>query len=113
MRTTGGLSYRHGFRRSHGQLQRLAQGRQVRIPWTNAIVLPEVNAGLTDTDLLGDFGNDNPRLMRASRRKRERLGLRGNCQTPSSRNIKRREPIGVRTGNQQAQITVAQSQRSG
>src|ERR1700727_826410 len=57
MRTTGSLSCRHGFRRSHGQLQRLAQCRQVRIPWTNAIVLPEVNAGLTDTDLLGAFGN--------------------------------------------------------
>jgi hypothetical protein len=57
MRTTGGLSYRHGFRRSHGQLQHIAQRRQVRIPWTNAIVLPEVNAGLADTDLLGNFGN--------------------------------------------------------
>jgi hypothetical protein len=54
---TGGLSCRHGFRRTHGQLQRFAQGSQVCIPWTNAIVLPEVNAGLTDTNLFGNFGN--------------------------------------------------------
>jgi hypothetical protein len=57
MSITGGLSRRHGFRRSHGQFQSLAQGSQVCIPWTNAIVLPEVNAGLTDTDLFGNFGN--------------------------------------------------------
>jgi hypothetical protein len=55
---TGGSARRsHLPRRPHRQLQHLAQCTQVRIPWSAVIRLPEVNAGLADTDLISDFGN--------------------------------------------------------
>ena len=44
-------------RRPHWQLQHFAQGIQVGVPWPAVIRLPEVNAGLGDTDLFSDFGN--------------------------------------------------------
>jgi hypothetical protein len=51
------LPSRHLPRRPHWQLQHLAQGVQVGIPWSAVIRLPEVNAGLADTDLISDFRN--------------------------------------------------------
>ena len=47
----------HLPRRPHGQLQHLAQCVQVRIPWPAVIRLPEIYAGLADTDLFSDFSN--------------------------------------------------------
>jgi hypothetical protein len=44
-------------RRAYRQLQHLAQCRQVCIAWPRTIGFPEVNAGLTDTDLLGNFSD--------------------------------------------------------
>jgi hypothetical protein len=58
-----------------GSFSALQQGSQVCIPWTNAIVLPEVNAGLTDTDLLGDFGNGQPALDTSVAQKAGKAGL--------------------------------------
>src|SRR4051812_20496343 len=56
-RPISGSTSRHLPRRPHWQLQHLAQGVQVGIPWPAVIRLPEVNAGLADTDLISDFGN--------------------------------------------------------
>ena len=51
------LPSRHLPRRPDRQFQHLAQYAQIRRPWPTVIRLPEVNAGLTDTDLISNFGN--------------------------------------------------------
>jgi len=57
IRTTARLAGGHGFRRSHRQLQDLAQCAQIRVTWPTVICLPEIDARLADADLLGDFSN--------------------------------------------------------
>jgi hypothetical protein len=47
----------HHSCRPERQLQHPTQRRQVRIPWPNAIVLPEVYALDTDANLLGNFNH--------------------------------------------------------
>jgi hypothetical protein len=53
----GNLASRHCLRRSHWQLQDLAQCAQVRVTWSTVICLPEIDARLADADLLGDFSD--------------------------------------------------------
>jgi len=57
IQATGGLASRHRFRRSHWQLQDLAQCAQIRVPRATVICLPEIDARLADADLLGDFSD--------------------------------------------------------
>ena len=47
----------HLPRRSDRQLQYLAKRAQVRIPWSNVIVFPKIDAGCADADLFSNFGN--------------------------------------------------------
>jgi hypothetical protein len=57
IRSTARLAGGHCFRRSHRQLQDLAQCAQIRITWPTVICLPEIDARLADTDLLGNFSD--------------------------------------------------------
>ena len=57
IQSTARLAGGHCFRRSHRQLQDLAQCAQIRITWPTVICLPEIDARLADTDLLGNFSD--------------------------------------------------------
>jgi hypothetical protein len=73
---------RHLPRRPDRQLQRLAQCAQIRIPWPDAIVLPEVYALDTDADLFGGFNNRQATLDPSVTEMSAETGLSGQCSDP-------------------------------